>query len=73
MTMDKLKPAADPKHRGNQKKYHTGKPCIVAGCVNPAGTWWGPHWCQPHNAERLARITVSLDEIMQSFGKEKSS
>lgn len=50
----------DPKHEGNSAKYHTGKSCIVKGCKAPAGTWWGPSWCQQHNVERLKRIETSL-------------
>lgn len=60
-----MEPAADPNHKGNSPEYHTGKPCIVKGCKEPAGTWWGPSWCQRHNAERLARIGDNLDDIVR--------
>lgn len=56
-----LRPAADPHHEGNSAAYHTGKPCIVKGCTEPAGTWWGPSWCMRHNDERLERISAALD------------
>lgn len=55
----------DPDAKGNRlKKYRTGKPCIVAGCTEPAGTAWSPLWCFRHNVERIDRITKSLDEIL---------
>lgn len=60
-----MKPAEDPNHPGNSAEYHTGKPCIVKGCKSPAGTHWGPHWCQQHNAERLARIGANLDDMVR--------
>lgn len=63
-----MRPAEDPNHEGNSAKYHTGKPCTVAGCLDPAGTWWGKHWCQRHNAERLARIGGALEDAV-SRGK----
>lgn len=50
---------------GNSAKYHTGKPCSVKGCTEPAGTWWGPSWCQNHNHERLERIGSNLDDIVK--------
>lgn len=59
-----MEPAADPNHPGNSAEYHTGKPCIVKGCEEPGGTWWGPSWCQKHNAERLARIGKNLDDMI---------
>jgi len=60
-----VKPTEDPNHKGNSAEYHTGKPCIVKGCKDPAGTWWGPSWCQKHNHERLERIGSNLDDIIQ--------
>ena len=58
-----MEPARDPSHRGNSPEYHSGKPCRVKGCKAPAGTWWGPHWCQEHNAERLERIGANLNDM----------
>jgi len=58
-------PAADPNHPGNDPKYHTGKPCSVKGCTAPAGTRWGVHWCQKHNAERLARVDANLSDMIK--------
>jgi len=52
----------DPAHEGNSAKYHTGKPCTVMGCLDPAGTWWGVHWCFKHNVERLKRIEAGLND-----------
>ena len=60
-----LKPAEDPDHPGNSAEYHTGKPCVVKGCKEPAGTYWGPSWCQKHNAERLERIGANLDDMIR--------
>lgn len=60
-----MKPAEDPNNFRNSSEYHTGKPCIAKGCKEPAGTWWGPHWCQKHNAERLERIGVGLDDMIR--------
>lgn len=60
-----MKPTEDPNHKGNSAEYHTGKPCIVKGCTAPAGTWWGPSWCQKHNHERLERIGANLDDMIK--------
>lgn len=60
-----MKSTEDPNHKGNSAEYHTGKPCIVKGCKAPAGTWWGPHWCQLHNHERLERIGSNLDDMIK--------
>ena len=45
----------------------SGKPCIEAGCGEPAGTLWGPLWCPGHDVERLERIGASLDAFAYSF------
>jgi len=52
---------ADPADPLNAASYHTGKPCIEKGCDLPAGTHWSPLWCQPHNSERMDRITRNLE------------
>lgn len=54
---------ADPNHPGNGPAYHTGRPCIKAGCFRPAGTWWSPHWCFECNVERIRKISASLDQL----------
>lgn len=59
---------ADPNDPANGPKYHSGKPCIELGCEKPAGTAWSPHWCFRHNAERMARIDRSMDELAEGFG-----
>lgn len=59
-----MRPTEDPHHEGNAAKYHSGKPCIVKGCVEPAGTWWGPSWC-PFRA-RLPRSHQNLHRIRTS-------
>lgn len=53
----------DPNSKGNGKKYNTGKPCIVKGCDNPAGTAWSPHWCVQHNIERINRINAQFEAL----------
>lgn len=58
-----LAPYDDPAHEKNSASYHTGQPCVEAGCRNPAGTAWSPLWCQACNAKRLKRITRSLQEL----------
>lgn len=60
-----MKPTEDPNHKGNSAEYHSGKPCIVKGCKEPAGTWWGPHWCRQHNHERLERIGATLKDMVE--------
>ena len=47
----------------DEVKYHTGKKCVEPGCNNPAGTVWSPHWCFSCNADRMKRITTSLESI----------
>ena len=51
------------REEGEGPKYHTGKPCIEAGCDKPAGTAWTPLWCAEHDRERIARITASLTAL----------
>jgi hypothetical protein len=60
-----MKPTEDPAHSGNSAEYHTGKPCVVKGCKEPAGTWWGPSWCRQHNHERLERIGSNLNDMVK--------
>ena len=57
----------------NGAEYHTGKPCIERGCEKPAGTAWGSHWCQEHNAERLRRIDQGFESIMRAFATAKQN
>lgn len=51
----------DPKDPLNGPAYHTGKLCVQPGCRRPAGTNWSAFLCQPCNAERMARITRTLE------------
>lgn len=60
MTTATDNPSAYPLDPRNGPAYHTGEPCIEAGCNEPAGTAWSPYWCWRHNAERLARIGVAF-------------
>lgn len=41
----------------------SGRVCIEAGCDKAAGTLWGPLWCPDHDAERLDRISASLEAL----------
>lgn len=70
--MSDKKAYADPDDPGNGPEYHTGKPCIVRGCSEPAGTWWGKYWCFKHNVariERIDRISSQLDAIVNGKGR----
>lgn len=53
----------DPSHEGNSSAHHTGKPCIEAGCGEPAGTAWGDYWCFRCNVKRMKRITGKLEAL----------
>lgn len=53
---------ADPNHRGNSSKYHTGKPCI--DCDNAAGTAWSPLWCFKCNKKRMEHINASMAKLI---------
>lgn len=64
--MTALPAYADPNHPGNSPEHRTGKPCI--DCGEPAGTYWGPYWCQPCNVKRMERIDRSFADIAESFG-----
>ena len=55
--------ADDPYDAMNGPRYHTGRSCKQPGCYADAGTAWGPHWCQRHNAERLHHIGQSLAKL----------
>lgn len=55
--------ADDPEDTMNGPRHHTGRLCKEPGCDEAAGTAWGPHWCQRHNAEQLARIGRLLAEL----------
>ena len=55
--------AHDPKDSMNGGRYHTGRPCTERGCLEPAGTAWGPNLCQRHNAEQLDRMSRSLARL----------
>ena len=47
----------------NGPRYHTGRSARKSGCLEPAGTAWGPHRCQRHNAEALDRMSRSLADL----------
>jgi len=65
MTPRILHPWEDPAHPGNSPRYLTGKPCIVRGCEEPAGTVWSRLWCQKCNAARINRIGASLADMQR--------
>ena len=60
--------AHDPGDSMNGAWYHTGRPCAVRDCLEPAGTAWGPNMCQRHNAEQLDRMSHSLAELGAQVG-----
>ena len=43
--------------------------CIVAGCMEPAGTWWSTLWCFAHNVERMDRINGQFDKLRKAIAK----
>jgi hypothetical protein len=47
--------------------FESGRECIESGCVEPAGTAWGPYFCPEHDVERLDRISASLESIASSL------
>jgi len=57
-------PYQDPQHEGNSAAHHTGKPCRVRGCKQPAGTAWGALWCFAHNVERMDKISATLESMV---------
>ncbi len=59
----------DPNHDGNSSRYHTGKQCIEEQCDKPAGTRWSPFWCAQCNAERLDRISASLNGMVNKMAQ----
>lgn len=42
-----------------------GKECVEDGCAEAAGTWWGPLWCPEHDKERLDRISLEFDTMLE--------
>lgn len=63
----------DPKSPGYGPEHQSGKPCIVAGCKEPAGSAWGPHWCFKHNVERIDRINIGFAKLSRGFEEETKS
>jgi hypothetical protein len=57
----------DENDPGNDVRYLSGRTCVEPGCSNPAGTAWGPYWCWRHNAERLDRVTASLERLTAAW------
>ena len=55
-------PWDDPKDPGHNPGWHTGKPCTVEGCNEPAGTVWFNHLCSRHSAEEMTRRTILVDD-----------
>ncbi len=52
---------------GYSVKYYTGKPCIVDGCKEHAGTAWSPLWCRVHDIERRKRISCNMKKILDDL------
>jgi len=61
-----MEPYEDPDHKGNSPKFHIGKPCVIPGCAEPAGTLWSPHWCFTHSMERIREINKNLKWMSES-------
>jgi len=68
-TTENLVTAYDPSHEGNSAKYHTGKPCIIKGCDEPAGTAWGKYWCFKCNVKRMKDISDFLDNEVKRYAQ----
>lgn len=49
---------------GHTCQEASGRTCVESGCAEEAGTLWGPLWCPEHDAERLDRISASLEELL---------
>lgn len=49
----------------------SGATCFENGCTEPAGTWWGPHWCPEHDAIRLNRISRQLRAIERTLAARR--
>jgi len=62
-TASALDRAHDPGDPMNGPQYHTGRLCQESGCLEPAGTAWGPHRCQRHNADQLDGMSRSLADL----------
>lgn len=45
-------------------QVYSGHPCIETGCMEDAGTWWGPLWCPEHDQERLDRIGQQAEQLL---------
>jgi len=61
----------DPDDTLNGPRYQTGKLCIER-CGRPAGTAWSPYWCWRCNADRIGRISRSLNELALDAAREKA-
>jgi hypothetical protein len=66
---DDIRRYEDPSDPLNGPEYHTGKACIEPGCKRQAGTAWSPYWCQPCNAERMNRISQSLNGMLKEMNE----
>ena len=56
MTAEQRRSYADP-----------AKKCIEKGCIEPAGTPWGPYFCADHDDQRINRISKSLAAIAREL------
>ena len=54
----------DLNDEGYGKMFHTGKPCAVAGCNEPAGTFWSSTLCAKHSKESQAKNEKTFSLIM---------
>lgn len=51
----------------------SGRTCVERGCMNAAGTYWGPYWCPDHDKERLDGITSALEAISVALNNSPDS
>lgn len=54
----------DLNNKGYGRMFHTGKPCAVAGCNEPAGTFWSSKLCAKHSKENTAKNEKTFSLIM---------
>lgn len=48
----------------------SGYVCDASGCVEEAGTLWGPLWCPVHDVERLDRVSEGLGGLAEALKRK---
>jgi hypothetical protein len=68
-----MRPFEDPLNEGNYSgQYMTGKRCLAAACMEPAGTAWSPLWCVLHNISRMNQIEAVYRSVEQAVNGAKN-